>query len=272
MVEQTQNTQKIESRPIYGKIKIKGKILAKTGLHIGASKEVGEIGGLDMPVIRDPITDFPYIPGSSLKGKMRSLFERFMMKEGTLKLESIGEAKIHVCNNPDCKICRLFGSSTRDSNIPSRLIVRDSFLTADSKKKLENIESPLRYTELKWENVINRITSEANPRQIERVPAGTEFEFEIIYNIENKNHLKDDLEDLFLSMKLLEDDYLGGHGSRGYGQIIFEIKAISVLKADYYKTGNPQYKKEVDKDKISIWRENTKELLDEIKNFIGPDN
>ncbi|WP_297499767.1 type III-A CRISPR-associated RAMP protein Csm3, partial [Thermococcus sp.] len=64
-------------RHFYGKVVIRGRIKALTGLHIGSQRDVSEIGGIDNPVIKDPHTGLPYIPGSSLKGKLRSLFEVF---------------------------------------------------------------------------------------------------------------------------------------------------------------------------------------------------
>jgi CRISPR-associated protein Csm3 len=242
-----------DERPILGKIVIEGQMVCLTGLHIGARREAMKIGGIDLPVVRDPITEFPYVPGSSLKGKMRSLLERKMNKS----LRNIGTPKnpvhIHVCTEENCEICRLFGSTPpprrkeeeeEEKNIPSRLAVRDLFLTKDSKDKLEDIETGLRYTEWKFENAIDRITSAANPRQIERVPAGSVFQLEIIYTVENKEHLKEDLKNLLSAMRLLEDDYLGGHGSRGYGKVKFELSKIEYRKGDWYATGKNEYKRE----------------------------
>ena len=118
-----------------GKIKITGDMKVVTGLHIGASKETVKIGGIDSPVIRDPMTDLPYVPGSSLKGKLRSLSERALKKD-IFTISKKPEIKIHVCTDVKCKICRLFGSSRPDENkqqkhIPSRLIVRDIHLLND---------------------------------------------------------------------------------------------------------------------------------------------
>ncbi|MDR7666820.1 type III-A CRISPR-associated RAMP protein Csm3 [Methanosarcina sp. Z-7115] len=205
---------------------LKGTITCETGLHIGGTSEGIEIGGLENIVIRDPKTDLPFIPGSSLKGKMRTLLE-LSYKDSS---ENIIKNKGEPCKCGKCIPCKIFGSSAPDNKSkdddrqqgPTRLVVRDSFTTV---VKLE--------TELKSENTINRITSEANPRSMERVPRGTQFKFEMIFSIYEEEDYSNFLK-LIDSMKLLEDSYLGGSGTRGYGQIQF--KDIYVLKrpAGYY--------------------------------------
>jgi len=201
---------------------IKGKIKVETGLHIGAGNDAIEIGGMDNPIIRDPRTRLPYIPGSSLKGKMRSLLE--------WKLGKVRENRGNPCNcgESDCPVCRVYGvaigrnsgdnAATRG---PTRLIVRDALLSEEFKDKLDTI------IEEKSENSINRITAVANPRPIERVAPEVTFDFELSYrvlNIENDNGIKD--EELFRTavldvLKMVEHDYLGGGGSRGNGKIKF---------------------------------------------------
>jgi len=260
-------------RPLFGKIIFRGIIEAKTGLHIGGAREPLEIGGIDLPVIREPIERYPYIPGSSLKGKMRSLFERHVMTKlkgtGNISdfLQEVGQVKIHVCSNPDCVICRLYGSSTRDSNLPARIIIRDSYLTLESKELLKDVESPLLYTELKYENTIDRITSAAMPRQIERVPAGTEFNFEAIYNVDDLEELKEDIENFLLSMALLEDDYLGGHGSRGYGKIEFKLSLIEAKKVEAYSGKTNGTVKVIEENVVKNWRENISKIAEMIASF-----
>ncbi len=205
-------------------IKISGKIKCLTGLHIGASKDVMEIGGIDNPIIRDPLSNMPYIPGSSLKGKLRSLLE--MEIDG--KLNSNGG--VHSCKESDCQICCIFGSSVENAGDrgPTRLIVRDAFLTEHSKEKLESLrEKGLNCTEEKFENVINRLTSRAeHPRQTERVPAGTNFKFEMVYKVFERNgdNGENDLKMfnwLLHGLYMMGFDALGGSGSRGYGKIQF---------------------------------------------------
>ncbi len=201
--------------------KISGKIVVKTGLHIGAGNEKVEIGGMDNPIIRNPLTHEPYIPGSSLKGKMRSIME---WKTG--KLEKTG-GKVCSCGKAECEICRVFGSANNSDSAndrgPTRLIVRDAVLTNEWK---ENFKNGLSLVEEKNENSLNRITAEANPRPIERVVPGVEFDFEISYRVidtgDNGEMDKRYFKEVVLeSLKILENDYLGGGGSRGNGQIEF---------------------------------------------------
>lgn len=202
--------------------KITGKIVVKTGLHIGAGNDKVEIGGMDNPIIRNPLTREPYIPGSSIKGKMRSLMEWKLDK-----LKNTG-GKVCSCGKPECEICRVFGSAnTRSEGAkdrgPTRLIVRDATLTGEWKKKFQDGKA---LVEEKSENSLNRITAEANPRPIERVVPGVEFDFEIAYRVidTDDNGATDEKyfkEVVLEGLKLLQNDYLGGGGSRGNGQIEF---------------------------------------------------
>jgi len=201
---------------------IRGKISLKTGLHIGGSSETIEIGGMDNPVIKNPLTGDPYIPGSSLKGKMRSILE---WKTGKIYTGEDDPGKPHPwCKDRDCPICRIFGTSDNDAKIgPTRLIIRDSYL---SKEVIEDIKNKgLSLTEEKYENVINRITAKAVPRPLERVPAGISFEFEMVYRIFDIDNVQKTDEDLYNyvlhGLKFIERDTLGGSGSRGCGQVEF---------------------------------------------------
>ncbi|GIV35225.1 MAG: type III-A CRISPR-associated RAMP protein Csm3 [Chitinophagales bacterium] len=210
------------------KIEISGSIILKTGLHIGGTNSSMSIGGIDKSVIRNPINNQPYIPGSSLKGKMRSLFE---IAIGEIKYDQ--NAKI-VKNAPadSGPSADLFGNPSGDNQKPSRLIVRDGYLI-NHEEILQKTDMP--YTEGKTEVVIDRITSAANPRQMERVPAGAKFSLNLILNIwENDGNREELIKNLFESLMLLKDDYLGGNGSRGYGQIGFMIKKMVSRKTEGY--------------------------------------
>ena len=206
-----------------GTKKITGKIVVKTGLHIGGGNEKVEIGGMDNPVIRNPFTREPYIPGSSIKGKMRALLE---WKEDKVK-QSGGEPC--KCGKPDCIICRVFGSGNSGEQEkaklrgPSRLIIRDAELTKESREKFSQGKPIL---EDKIENGLNRITARANPRHIERVVPGVEFNFELVYRVIDIDDGGRKDEELFNTvviegLRLLQNDYLGGGGSRGNGRIEF---------------------------------------------------
>lgn len=204
------------------KIKINTSITLITGLHIGGSGDNVEIGGIDNPVIKLGTKDNqPYIPGSSLKGKIRCLLEQI---EGSAKVGG---------NN---KINNLFGYS--QTNQPSKLIVRDAMMTPDSAEKLRNCENlDMPYTEGKWENVIDRVKGTAeHPRQTERIPAGVSFDVEFVINVWDDDKDDDMLNLLQKGINALENDYLGGSGSRGYGQIKFgELKKTELSENNNWK-------------------------------------
>lgn len=217
-----------------GNVIIKGKIHCDTGLSIGGNKESFEIGGIDNPVIRDPVTRYPYIPGSSLKGKMRALLEWNLGK-----IEADGG--VHQCKTTEkaknCPVCRIFGTSAGEEIKlgPTRLIVRDSHPTEDTIKMWEGLDTGLLYTEWKKENTINRVTSKANPRDMERIPKDSEFEFEMVYGIYDINDggaqdLKF-IDTVFEAIRSLEGSTLGGSGSRGYGKVKFSIEEPIVVKS-----------------------------------------
>ena len=200
-----------------GKLLIKGTIKLITGLHIGTSGDFSAIGAVDTIVIRDSVTNKPMIPGSSLKGKMRYLLARTKYNS-SLELEDI--------KKEDNSIKRLFGSS--DPVVTSRLQFQDILLSDKSIEELKDAEFDLPYTEIKYENTIDRTTGIANPRQLERVPAGSEFDFKIVYNIEKIEEINEDMENILLMIDVLEDDYLGGHGTRGYGRIKFKNFSLNI--------------------------------------------
>lgn len=223
-------------KPLLGKILLTGTIQCLTGLHIGGSDSELAIGGIDSTVIRDPLTGQPYIPGSSLKGKLRSLLERSLNKE----FNRSGGRDIfrHECTDPNCPVCRLFGATAgredKEGNLPARILVRDAHLTPESLAELDTIEGGLPYTEWKTENGLDRITCAANPRQIERVPAGARFIFDIVYTAEDAVSVKDDLANLLSMLRLLEDDALGGGGSRGNGRVAIRLEKTVVRVKGYY--------------------------------------
>ena len=210
------------------KIFYTGEITLVTGLHIGGSNTTMSIGGPDNFVIRNPLNNMPYIPGSSLKGKMRALVE---IVNGCAKVGNDKEA-----NN-------LFGvSADNEDSHPSRLIVRDGQLLIEGMEKaFANTDMP--YTESKTEVNIDRITSKTNLRTFERVPAGAKFSLNMVLNIfdsDNEEALKKTLDK---AIELLHDDYLGGSGSRGYGQVKIDwekIKEESIVKE--YTTNGAEIK------------------------------
>lgn len=277
-----------EQKPLLGKFRLNSTLLVETGLHIGGGGETLDIGGLDKPVIRDPLTQQPYLPGSSIKGKLRAILERLLNKpvnrpggSGTYRYESddledgfseIDGQLIPFEGSRTCQVSRVFGAtggpsgrgnktwiktsivqsqgmpekgtriiegeeytSTEGRNSPARLIVRDSHLLEPSAEKLRQIDTGLFMTEWKFENGLDRITAAANPRQLERVPAGSEFGFELVYTVENPQQAVEDLKNLAIALAILEDDALGGHGSRGYGKVRFKNFQFSYRDVEQYK-------------------------------------
>ena len=204
---------------MYGKILIEGKLEVVTGLHIGGSSSFAAIGAVDSPVVRNSRDNQPMIPGSSLKGKMRSLLARQRNQKISGNMDEDEEG-----------ILRLFGSAKNGNVRVGRLIFSDLFLAEQ-----DSLESPV---EVKFENSINRLTAVANPRQLERVIPGTQFNLKLLYELKDttdrekekrseyyqgseEEWILKDFQSLIDGMKLLELDYLGGSGTRGYGQVRF---------------------------------------------------
>lgn len=205
---------------------LNGQIELLSGLHIGGGDDTMKIGGIDNPVIKDINTDKPYIPASSIKGKMRSLLEWHIGVVG------IGDGKpfgSHLLTNAIFKsedkkrdpinLIKLFGDSNSNTDGTygiTRINVSDCKL----------IDEGLKVSEAKYENVIDRKKGTAeHPRQIERVPAGVKFEYNFrlkIFDNDDEKALKDMVKK---GLELIENDYLGGSGSRGYGRVSFTNKA-----------------------------------------------
>ena len=198
---------------INGKIIIKTDLTVLTGLHIGSSDAYSAIGTVDSPVIKSSKDGKPIIPGSSLKGKLRSLIAA--VEDTSEEFKSVNTDKAFIKD--------MFGSSSPIK--PARLQFSDAYV-CDKTIKLSNL------TEVKFENTINRGNCMANPRQIERVVPGIKFETVIVYNIEENSEAKRDMEMLAKGFKLLQLDYLGGHGSRGSGRVSFNNFNIKVIEND----------------------------------------
>lgn len=267
-------------RILFGKIYIKGKIEIITGLHIGGSQDSFQIGGTDLTVIKDSGNNFPYIPGSSLKGKLRSALEKFgeRIKDGKPeKLKSnrnIGTFRnklfIHCCDDikyaGNCDVCRIFGSSGDDrsmprgqkaENFPSFLMVRDCLIDDPL------FDSAKTYTEIKTETGVDRVNMAANPRKVERVLPGTVFNFEMIYSVDGitlsdqkepqfpEENLKKDIDNILTCMEIIQDEGLGGYSSRGYGKVKFEITELSGKSLEYFK-GKTDKTEKMPKEQNSI--------------------
>ncbi len=237
---------------LIGKLILSGDLHCETGLHIGAGKGSLEIGGADNPVVKDAF-GLPYIPGSSLRGKVRSLLENALGLTSPAELVYLSkrkgqEVRIHQSDRPDDEIGLLFGRSPlrldrvegealdMRSATPARLTIYDAPLDQDSitAQMRENLDDEI--TEVKSENAIDRITSQANPRTLERVPAGARFKVRLVVDVlcdEDKALPARVLEGL----RLLEDDALGGGGSRGSGRVSFKNLKLSWSGRSFYSSG-----------------------------------
>jgi CRISPR-associated protein Csm3 len=238
-----------------GKLVLEGEIHCQTGLHIGAGKGSLEIGGADNPVIKDAF-GIPYIPGSSLRGRLRSLLEQTLGLTVPSELIYLSkrkgqEVRIHQSNRPDDDVCILFGrtpgrvervsgeSTDTSTASPARLTVYDAPLIQESitQQMRENLDDEL--TEVKSENAVDRITSQANPRTLERVPATARFRFRMVLDVlcEEDKAL---LASVAGALRLLEDDALGGGGSRGSGRVSFSGLSVAWRGKDHYAKGSDE--------------------------------
>jgi CRISPR-associated protein Csm3 len=204
-------------------VKLTGTVELLSGLHIGGGDDTMKIGGIDNGVIKDVNTDNPYIPGSSLKGKMRTLLE---WDAGVVGIGDGNPFNSTLLTNPIFSnenikrnaetLLKLFGDKEGKYGI-TRISVGDCRLSQESKDMV--------LSEAKYENVINRQKGTAeHPRQTERVPAGVKFDFDIRIKVLDDN----DSEEALVAMvkkgfELIESDYLGGSGSRGYGRVKFYL-------------------------------------------------
>lgn len=214
-------------------VEVQGMIVLKEGLRVGGTKEAVGIGETDNPIIRHPITRNPYIPGSSIKGKIRSLLEQ--------KYSEISQKTGRPCDCASCFICSLFGcGNPSKSNEPSRLIFRDANLVDESEKEIKEA-LPGSFAEVKTEIAMDRNkgrTITGSLRQQERIPAGAKFNFTFTLRLfeEDNAKRKEYFNKLSEAFEMIEKDYLGGSGTRGYGQVEFLTKDMSKHMFDYLRS------------------------------------
>jgi CRISPR-associated protein Csm3 len=205
-------------------LEFRGKLKVLTsGLRIGGSKEVVGLGETDNPILRHPITGLPYVPGSSIKGKLRSLLESkycpYTQEHGT------------PCTCGTCTVCQLFGcGDSRNIHSPSRLVFRDCPPTEETRTQWENAGTS---SEIKTEVLIDRNKGlsyqRIGPRTVERIPSGSEFQFSFTLRYFEGDDLAAYLRFLAEGFELVEKHYLGGSGSRGYGHVAFVAEDGSPL-------------------------------------------
>ncbi len=282
-------------RLLIGKVFFKGNIILKTGLHIGGSQESMQIGGIDLPVIRDSASSLPYIPGSSLKGKLRSTLEKFGERKKDGKKEKLSfnrnigtfrnKVFIHCCEDVkyalSCDVCRIFGSSGDDrafpkgqkaENLPSLLLVRDCLLD----QSLIGVSSI--FTEVKVETGLDRANMSVNPRRVERVLPDNRFNFEMVYSIEAlgltgkdsisfpEHTLRKDLDNILTCFEIIQSEGIGGYTSRGYGKIGFIFTEFMGRSLNYFKEKNDKQEKGKTNDEFTIVE--ARASVDEIVNFL----
>jgi CRISPR-associated protein Csm3 len=242
---------------LVAKVALRGELEARTGLHIGGSDVGLSVGGADKLVVRSPRDNRPYVPGSSLKGKMRSILERAGYAKG-FRIEHEGEgfaADPCQCGALDCRVCAVFGVAA-DQRQPfrpgerwaavGRLIVRDAHLADESARDMRdwpNLDMP--YTEVKTEVAIDRLTSKATPRNFERVPAGARFRLDLVLNLHQDDDEAGLLGLVFDGLQLLAHDFLGGQGTRGYGAVRVTVQEVRRLDIPRLRAG----------DRAAAWKE-----------------
>lgn len=271
---------------LLGYVTITGEIEALSGLHIGGTADSIDKGGIDHPVIKNPVTNEPYIPGSSLRGRMRCLLEKIngqpLSEMATGIWMEIYPKKNPSTNNdqPDdsyakakaSKVCRMFGNAQSAPGLPSILIVRDAHYTPMT--KIKYMDGVLPYTEAKIEIAVDRITAQAVPRTIERVPSGARFDFTIIYRVQTDDQgqfdpvagneaLRQDLNNILLALKEIEKhEGLGGNTSRGHGQVKFHPRALTVKN---YKENDQNWVEEERPDEAKLHEAKTQTDIDNLK-------
>lgn len=271
---------KEDSRRVHlmGRIIITGELETLTGLHIGGSPGALAIGNVDMPVIRNLINGQPYIPGSSLKGKLRSLSEKYTNAPQNTPIhkgreDGSGKVQIHTAQSAEeyrqywvNPVFGVTGDAGEWTNAPNRLVVRDIALQKESAKDLREARTDMPYTEVKWEAAIDRVTSAATPRQVERVPAGAVFgPLELIFSLYQAEDVTL-LGSFLTSLQFLEDDYLGGQGSRGSGKVVFRDLVIRLRSgAEYQAVEDARF---AHRNLADLLSQKT-ELLDWVRNTIG---
>lgn len=199
---------------MFAKLEITGVIEVMTGLHIGGSSAFAAIGAVDSPVIKDPLTGLPIIPGSTLKGKMRTLLAKQYNETQAAKPSQDAEC-----------ILKLFGSAEKNKARSGKLLFSDAIMSNWEDLRKKGLTSR---TEVKFENTINRLSGVANPRQIERVVRGSEFPLSMIYEVTDGSAVQEDFKMIREGLRLLEYDYIGGSGSRGYGKVRFRNLAVEL--------------------------------------------
>ncbi len=282
----TQTLERHKQIRLLGFIKIGLEIVVKTGLHIGGSADSIDKGGIDSPVIKNPVTNEPYIPGSSLRGRMRSLLEKKggrnikpMTKTDVVWMEIYPEKEYPGQSTmlaQASEVCRVFGDSSCEQNVPSVLIVNDAMYTEAIKNNTKFIKDGLPVTEAKLEIAVDRITAHAVPRTIERVPEGAVFETNLIYKVQTYEDgafladcsspqqkgdkaLEKDIENILDALVMIQEfEGLGGKTSRGSGRVAFNFTSLQIKR---YRKDDSQ----IDLHELKSETDKRRQIIQEVK-------
>ena len=224
---------------------LEGNLVAETGLRIGTGKASLTIGDIDMTTVKDPKTGLPYIPGSSIKGKLRSTITKMKKDLAPLKeyyeskgkseaqLKELGWKKIqdiwiHDCSKTECEICTVYGSSAENNTRgPTRIKVFDAPAVGIWKdEKINQIHNPDELLEIKSENTLDVLTAHSVPRTVERVSAGTVFKFKLAFEVYNDEDEKLFTQYVIDPLKVILREGIGSSTSRGYGKLRLENVTI----------------------------------------------
>ena len=217
-------------------IKILCSIELVSWLHIWAGKESLKIWWIDSPVVKHPLTNIPYIPWSSIKGRMRGLLEmkKWEYSSKTGKDEKTGEEKtLYLSSEDPTKDCAKYFGCAWDKKISSRLLFSDFALdiTQEIVKPYitEKWIMKSNFFEDKAENTIPRFNSgTAKPRHIERIPSWVKFIWYITViqdDVVDNDTVKNLLEEW---ISLVEMTFLWWSWSRWYGRVKFTFDTSSL--------------------------------------------
>ncbi|MEM2841530.1 MAG: CRISPR-associated RAMP protein Csx7 [Candidatus Bathyarchaeia archaeon] len=210
--------EKLEERVI-----INGTLTLLTPLHIGSPKTEIDLEKVDMPVLKDTQGQ-PYIPGSSLKGKIRSEAERIARKEGKTVCTPPNTKKMCGTITPNnlCICCRIFGTAGENMSVASKVRFRDAYPHARVIETMTRAGIAM--------DRERGVVAQGALYSIEAIPQGTRFGFEMV----TENLAKDEWKLLKAAINSFADAGLGGSVSRGMGKVKLDLESASRRTSKFY--------------------------------------